>query len=211
MRLSFVKSVQMGELPVSVENHDELCWCIDCIDGVRSHSRELGRFTGVNDHESFAEGEFEAAGEYEQPVVTRMDARLRSLGCWFESHLDGCGAAGGSAERPDCHAAPSSGSGPDDYVAVLSHVEEGVHVYVECVGESDQDVEADGSFAGLDATDRGRAEMAAFCKVVEGPTTCPTQASQSGANGAFNIVESGDAAMMISSCESRKPSCPKWV
>jgi hypothetical protein len=117
-----------------------------------------------------------------------MDARLRSLGCWFESHLDGGGAAGGSTERPDCDAAPSNGSGPDDYVVVLSHVEEGVHAYVECVGESDQDVEADGSFAGLDATDRGRAEMAAFCKVVEGPTACPTQASQSGANGAFNIV-----------------------
>jgi len=140
-----------------------------------------------------------------------VDARLRSLGCWFESHLDGGGAAGGSAERPDCDAAPSSGSGPDDYVVVLSHVEEGVHAYVERVGESDQDVEADGSFAGLDATDRGRAEMAALCKGVEGPTACPTQTSQSGANGAFNVVESGDAAMMTSSCEFRKPSCPKWV
>jgi hypothetical protein len=30
--------------------------------------------------------------------------------------------------------------------------------------------------------------MAAFCKIVEGPTACPTQASQSGANSAFNIV-----------------------
>jgi hypothetical protein len=117
-----------------------------------------------------------------------MDARLRSLGFWFESHLDGGGAAGGSAERPDCDAAPSSGSGPDDYVVVLGYVEERAHIHVECVGESDQDVEADGSFAGLDATDRGRAEMAAFCKIVEGPTACPTQASQSGANSAFNIV-----------------------
>lgn len=35
---AFVMFVQMGELPVSVENHDELCWCIDRIDGVRSHS-----------------------------------------------------------------------------------------------------------------------------------------------------------------------------
>jgi hypothetical protein len=80
---------------------------------------------------------------------------------------------------------------------VFSHVEEGVHVYVECVGESDQDVEADGSFAGLDATDRGRAEVAAFCKVVERPTACPPQASQSGANGVFNVAESGHAAIVI--------------
>lgn len=137
-----------------------------------------------------------------------MDARFRSLGCWFESHLDGGGAAGWSAERPDGYAGPSTGSGADDYVVVLSHVEEGAHVYVECFGEGDQDVEADGSFAGLEATDRGRAEMAAFCKVVKGPTTCPAQASQTGANGGFNIVESGDAAMIALACESRKPSCP---
>jgi SAM-dependent methyltransferase len=207
---AFVKFVQMGELPVSVENHDELRSGIDRIDGVGSHSRELGRFTGVDDHLSLAQYELEAAGEYKQPVMTGMDARFRSLGCWFKSHLDGSGAAGGSTERPDCDAAPTSGSGPDDYVVVLSNVEEGVHLYVECVGESDQDVEADSSFSGLDTTDRRRAEMAAFCKVVERPTACPTQASQSGANGAFNILKSGDAAMMISSCESRKPRCPEW-
>ena len=193
---------------VSVEDHDEFRRGIDRVDAVRRHRRELGCFAGVHDRSPFAEGELEAAHEDEQPVMTRMDAWLGAFGGWLESHLDGGGATCRAAEGPDGHAGPGGWSGPDDDVVVLMHADEGIHVDLECVGESDQNIEADRSFAGLDAADRGCAEVAALGQVVEGPAQCPAQASEPGANGAFDILGSSDAEILADPCGFRKSSCP---
>ena len=72
---------------VSVDDHDEFRQGVDRVDAVRCHRRELGCFAGVNDRSPSSEGELEAAREDEQPVMTGMDARLRAIGGWFESHL----------------------------------------------------------------------------------------------------------------------------
>jgi hypothetical protein len=61
----------MGALPVSVEDHDEFCFCIDCIDRVGSHRRELGRFAGVHDRLSFAKGWQVTAVDISQAALDR--------------------------------------------------------------------------------------------------------------------------------------------
>ena len=66
----------MGALTVLVEDHDHFGRGVQRVDRVRGHGRELGRLPLLDDDHPIAEYQTNAAFEHEEPVVTRMDARL---------------------------------------------------------------------------------------------------------------------------------------
>jgi len=61
----FVGPVQVGALAVAVEDHDELCRCVEGIDGVGRHGGELGCFADVDDDLPLSAGEATQDGDEE--------------------------------------------------------------------------------------------------------------------------------------------------
>ena len=68
--------VDVGAVPVSVEDHDEFGGTVERSDGVRGHGGELGGLAGFHDDDSFAEQQLHTSAENEEPVVPRVHLLL---------------------------------------------------------------------------------------------------------------------------------------
>jgi len=200
--------MDVGAVAVTVEDHDDLGRIVDGADGVGRHGGELGGFARIHHDLPVAEGQLDAAGEDEEPVVAGVHPRLGRRGPGLEAHLDGDGRAGRAAERPGRGAAPAGGDGPDDDVFVVPvDVEQHVEVDLHGAGEGEQDIEADGPLARLDAADDRRAEVAAFGQLAEGPTERSAQRAEPFSGRPFDVVGFGHRPGIVRSCGFRNIAC----
>lgn len=72
--------MNVGTLPVSVEDHDELGRAVDGHEGVGRHGGELGRLAGLDSDLAIPQPQAHPSLGDEKPIVTWVDPLLRWLG-----------------------------------------------------------------------------------------------------------------------------------
>src|ERR1700760_3323822 len=164
---------QVGPLPVVVEDPDDLGRAAGRAEPVRDHRGELGRVPPLDGDRARPQEQHHRARQHGEPVPAGMNPQLvpadlaRGPG---EPHL-GHGHAVRAVlvvQRPGGHAPALVVLRPDHHV-VVGRLDQLVDAGPPGPGDRGQLVQADPPVAGLDAAQRGRAQVAPRGQVVQGP------------------------------------------
>jgi hypothetical protein len=184
-----VDRIQVGALPVAVEDDEDLGWSVMGGDGVRRHGGELCRLSGFDQDDAVAEVQSGCARQHREPVAAGVHAEFgrRSAGC--DAHL-----GHGHALRPIVARQQPAGdpvgavaSRSDDHVVVSDRLHKLIESGTQGARDGDELVDGDAPMPGLDPAQRGCAHVAARGQRIQRPAAGETKAPDARANHNIEI------------------------